>query len=180
MTVYTQGNTSTHMQAPRAPKAALHQPHPSLVHLATISRGPRELAKGADVGPEVGADVGTLSKPAPQVLSGSCLRSRRQLLTQGLGRRPAMTLVSRWPPAQPDCRATTGRGRELGSSGPCRGAWRKFWVPQPGAGAGDPTSGWKGDRALGARHWSGSLAPSPVAPFPAFWHGNPQPWLGPQ
>lgn len=52
--------------------------------------GPRELADGAGVGPEVSAAVGTRQRP-PQVLPGSSPRSPRPHLTQGLSLGPAVT-----------------------------------------------------------------------------------------
>lgn len=160
---------------PGHPNPSLHQAYPvPRAFIAAVSRGLRELADGAGAGPEVGAGVGTLPKPAPDVLPGSSPRSPRQRLTQGLRLGPAVTQGSRWPPAQPDCRAVhrhmlVGRGGERGSARLCRGARRKFWVPGLRQGAGDPTSGWKDDRVLGAQRRPGSLAPSPAPPFPAFW-----------
>ena len=126
------------------PNPSLHQAHPvTRAFIAAVSRGLRELADGAGAGPEVGADVGTLPKPAPQVLPSSSPRSPRQRLTQGLSLGPAVTQGSRWPPAQPDRRAVhrhmlAGRGRERGSARLCRGAWRKFWAPQAWAGGRRP------------------------------------------
>lgn len=124
---------------PGHPNPSLHQAYPvARAFIAAVSRGLRELA--------VGAGVGTLPKPAPDVLPGSSPRSPRQHLTQGLSPGPAVTQGSRWPPAQPDCRAVhrhvlVGRGGERGSARLCRGARRSSGFPGSGRGQVTPSLG---------------------------------------